>query len=106
MNQKTVKVKILGKTKEYPYGISYGEIVEEYQESSRYPIVLVMKDGKLCELHKKLKRDGVLEFVTTGDEIGHKTSFIFYCQCFKKTDALKVFFIKEKSGRIFMKCFP
>lgn len=73
MNQKTVKVKILGKTKEYPYGISYGEIVEEYQESSRYPIVLVMKDGKLCELHKKLKRDGVLEFVTTGDEIGHKT---------------------------------
>lgn len=73
MSQKTVKVKILGKTKEYPYGISYGEIVEEYQESSRYPIVLVMKDGKLCELHKKLKRDGVLEFVTTGDEIGHKT---------------------------------
>ena len=73
MNQKTLKVKILGKTKEYPYGISYGEIVEEYQESSRYPIVLVMKDGKLCELHKKLKRDGVLEFVTTGDEIGHKT---------------------------------
>lgn len=73
MNQKTVKVKILGKIKEYPYGISYGEIVEEYQESSRYPIVLVMKDGKLCELHKKLKRDGVLEFVTTGDEIGHKT---------------------------------
>lgn len=73
MNQKKVKVKILGKTKEYPYGISYGEIVEEYQESSRYLIVLVMKDGKLCELHKKLKRDGVLEFVTTGDEIGHKT---------------------------------
>ena len=73
MNQKKVKVKILGKTKEYPYGLSYVEIVEESQESSRYPIVLVMKDGKLCELHKKLKRDGVLEFVTTGDEIGHKT---------------------------------
>lgn len=73
MNQKTIKVQILGKTKEYPYGTYYGEIVEEYQESSRYPIVLVMKDGKLCELHKKLKQDGVLEFVTTGDEIGHKT---------------------------------
>ncbi len=73
MNQKTIKVQILGKTREYPYGTSYGEIVEEYQESSRYPIVLVMKDGKLCELHKKLKQDGVLEFVTTGDEIGHKT---------------------------------
>lgn len=73
MNQKTIRVTILGKTKEYPYGTSYGEIVEEYKESTRYPIVLVMKDGKLCELHKKLKRDGVLEFITTGDEIGHKT---------------------------------
>lgn len=73
MNQKTVKVKIFGKTKEYPYGTSYGEIAEEYHGSTRYPIVLVMKDGKLCELHKKLKCDGVLEFVTTGDEIGHKT---------------------------------
>lgn len=73
MNQKTIRVTILGKTKEYPYGTSYGEIVEEYKESTKYPIVLVMKDGKLCELHKKLKRDGVLEFITTGDEIGHKT---------------------------------
>lgn len=73
MNPKMISVTILGKTREYPYGTSYGEIVEEYKESTRYPIVLVMKDGKLCELHKKLKRDGVLEFITTGDEIGHKT---------------------------------
>lgn len=73
MNPKMISVTILGKTREYPYGTSYGEIVEEYKESTRYPIVLVMKDGKLCELHKKLKRDGVLEFITIGDEIGHKT---------------------------------
>lgn len=73
MNPKMISVTILGKTREYPYGTSYGEIVEEYKEGTRYPIVLVMKDGKLCELHKKLKRDGVLEFITTGDEIGHKT---------------------------------
>ena len=73
MKPKMISVTILGKTREYPYGTSYGEIVEEYKESTRYPIVLVMKDGKLCELHKKLKRDGVLEFITTGDEIGHKT---------------------------------
>lgn len=73
MNPKMISVTILGKTREYPYGTSYREIVEEYKESTRYPIVLVMKDGKLCELHKKLKRDGVLEFITTGDEIGHKT---------------------------------
>lgn len=73
MNQRMISVTILGKTKEYPYGTSYGEIVEEYKDSTRYPIVLVMKDGKLCELHKKLKKDGVLEFLTTGDEIGHQT---------------------------------
>lgn len=73
MNQRMISVTILGKTREYPYGTSYGEIVEEYKDSTRYPIVLVMKDGKLCELHKKLKKDGVLEFITTGDEIGHQT---------------------------------
>src|SRR5699024_10403056 len=39
----------------------------------RYPIVLVMKNKKLCELHKKLKKDGELEFITLEDEIGHKT---------------------------------
>ena len=73
MNQRMISVTILGKTREYPYGTSYGEIVEEYKDSTRYPIVLVIKDGKLCELHKKLKKDGVLEFNTTGDEIGHQT---------------------------------
>lgn len=73
MNQRMISVTILGKTREYPYGTSYGEIVEEYKDSTRYPIVLVIKDGKLCELHKKLNKDGVLEFITTGDEIGHQT---------------------------------
>ena len=73
MNQRMISVTILGKTREYPYGTSYGEIVEEYKDSTRYPIVLVIKDGKLCELHKKLKKDGVLEFITTGDEIGPQT---------------------------------
>lgn len=73
MNEKTVSVRILGKIKEYPYGTTYAKIVQEYEGSTRYPIVLVTKDGKLCELHKKLKKDGVLEFITTGDEIGHKT---------------------------------
>ena len=68
-----IAVKILGRTREYPYGTPYGKIVEEYEGTTRYPIVLVLKNGKLCELHKKLKKPGTLEFVTTGDEIGHKT---------------------------------
>ena len=36
------------------------------------PIVLVKVDGRLRELHKQLKKDCELEFVTTEDEIGHK----------------------------------
>ena len=73
MEKKTVTVKILGKTREYPMGITYTEIVKEYEGATKYPIVLVMKDGKLRELHKRLKQDGTLEFITTADEIGHKT---------------------------------
>lgn len=73
MSEKMIQVKILGKIREYPRGTSYGKIVQEYEGSLRYPIVLVSKDGKLCELHKKLKKNGTLEFVTTRDEIGHKT---------------------------------
>ena len=73
MKEKMISVKILGKLREYPYGTPYSKIVEDFQGSTRYPIVLVMKDKKLCELHKKLKKDGELEFITLGDEIGHKT---------------------------------
>lgn len=53
MEKKTVTVKILGKTREYPMGITYAEIVKEYEGATKYPIVLVMKDGKLRELHKE-----------------------------------------------------
>lgn len=73
MGERMLNVKILGKTKEYPYGTTYAKIAEDYKGKTKYPIVLVMMNGKLCELHKKLKKDGALEFVTTGDEIGHST---------------------------------
>ena len=73
MKEKMISVKILGKQREYPCGTPYSKIVEDFQGSTRYPIVLVMKDKKLCELHKKLKKDGELEFITLADEIGHKT---------------------------------
>ena len=40
MEKKTVTVKILGKTREYPMGITYAEIVKEYEGATKYPIVL------------------------------------------------------------------
>ena len=74
MNQEMVKVTIDGKEHEYAIGTTYREIVDEYQEEvAEAPVILVMADGKLRELQKKLKGDCTLEFVTTKDPIGFET---------------------------------
>lgn len=74
MNQEMVKVTIDGKEHEYAIGTTYREIVDEYQEEvAETPVILVMVDGKLRELQKKLKGDCTLEFVTTKDHIGFET---------------------------------
>ena len=61
MNQEMVKVTIDGKEHEYQ------------EEVAEAPVILVMADGKLRELQKKLKGDCTLEFVTTKDHIGFET---------------------------------
>ncbi|MGI6069077.1 MAG: nucleoside kinase [Blautia sp.] len=68
-----VLVTINGETKTYPEGITYAEIVEEYQGTTPNPIILVVANGRLRELHKRVHKDCTLSFVTTGDTIGHKT---------------------------------
>lgn len=74
MNQEMVKVTIDGKEHEYAIGTTYREIVDEYQEEvAEAPVILVMADGKIRELQKKLKGDCTLEFVTTKDHIGFET---------------------------------
>ena len=74
MNQEMVKVTIDGKEHEYAIGTTYREIVDEYQEEvAEAPVILVMADGKLRELQKKLKGDCTLEFVTTKDHIGFES---------------------------------
>ena len=76
MEQKMYNVTIQGETKQYPEGISYGDIVKEYEGTTEAPVILVMADGRLRELHKHLKSDCEIRFVTTKDPIGHKT----YCR--------------------------
>ena len=76
MEQKMYNVTIQGETKQYPEGISYGDIVKEYKGTTEAPVILVMADGRLRELHKHLKSDCEIRFVTTKDPIGHKT----YCR--------------------------
>ena len=67
------KVTVNDVTKEYPEGTVYGEIVKDFQNQEKYPIVLVVVNGRLRELHKTLKQDANISFVTTADSIGHKT---------------------------------
>ena len=60
-------------TKEYPNGTTYLEIAEEYQPQYEDDILLVRINGKLRELHKKVKFDCRLEFFTGRDQPGIQT---------------------------------
>lgn len=73
MEQKMCQVRIDGELYSYPEGTPFGEIAQEHQERYEHPIVLVMADGRLRELHKKFRGEQKLSFVTTADDIGHKT---------------------------------
>ena len=73
MEMKYFHVEIDRQSKEYPEGTSYLEIAKEYQNRFENDIVLVLINGKLQELRKKLKKDCRMEFITTADEMGNKT---------------------------------
>lgn len=62
-----------GETRQYPDGMTFLQIAEEVQENYKDDIVLVLQDRKLAELRKSLKKDCTIRFVTTGEDIGHKT---------------------------------
>lgn len=73
MDKKMFKVVITGETRMYPEGTTYREIVDESDIHTEAPVILVMVNGKLRELQKRLKSDCTLEFVTTKDHIGFET---------------------------------
>ena len=73
MDKKMFKVVIAGGTRMYPEGTTYREIVDESDIHTEAPVILVMVNGKLRELQKRLKSDCTLEFVTTKDHIGFET---------------------------------
>ena len=64
---------VQGERKEYAKGITFEEIAKEYQVRFTNRIGLVIFNGKIRELFKKVETDGVLSFVTMDDSIGHKT---------------------------------
>ena len=68
-----VKVVINKKVKEYPMGTTYLHISKEYETEFENDIILVLVNNKLRELHKRVKKDCELEFITTKNNDGRKT---------------------------------
>lgn len=66
-------VTIHGEKKQYPQGITYEEIVQEYQKEYDNEIALVSVNGKIRELFKQLTKDCELDFFTLQDDVGYKT---------------------------------
>ena len=64
----------------YPDGTAFQTIADDLQNRYTYDILLVNREGKLCELHKKLDRDCHLEMITAEAKPGmltYQRSIIF-----------------------------
>ena len=57
----------------YPHGTPFRAIAADFQDRFPCDILLVNRDGKLCELHKLLDRDCSLKMVTAQDKPGIQT---------------------------------
>nr|WP_295763058.1 nucleoside kinase [uncultured Oscillibacter sp.] len=67
------KVTVDGEPRTYPHGTPYRTIAADFQDRHPCDILLVNRDGKLCELHKVLDRDCSLKMVTAQDKPGIQT---------------------------------
>lgn len=59
--------------RDYPEGISLAEIAEEFQGGMEDDILLASVNGKLQELHKKVKKDATVAFLTAKSKPGYQT---------------------------------
>ena len=74
MNQQTTcTVTINGSARVYPFGTPFKTIAADVQPQYPHDILLVDRDGKLCELHKTLDRDCTLRMLTALDKPGMQT---------------------------------
>ena len=71
--KKMIKVIVDGAEYAYPQGVPYRVIAADFQQRFPYDILLVNRDGKLCELHKPLDRDCSLKMITAQDIPGIQT---------------------------------
>lgn len=66
-------VNIGGIKKEYEVGTRYETIADEYQGDYDDLIALVVVNGKMIEMQKKLQGDCEISFLTLKDSAGHKS---------------------------------
>lgn len=71
--KRMLNVTVDGKAYPYPCGTPYRAIAADFQDRVPWDILLVNRDGKLCELHKVLDRDCSLKMVTAQDKPGIQT---------------------------------
>ena len=68
-----VTIRVENEIRECPEEMTYQELAGEYQSRYEDDILLVRADGKLRELHKKLKPDSTIQFITCRDKPGMQT---------------------------------
>ena len=74
MHRKMITVQIGDEAVQIPYETPLSEIAEEYyNQRHEFPALLARVNGKLRELHKTVRRDCKISFVSMQDTIGLKT---------------------------------
>lgn len=68
-----LEVKANGEIRAYPEGTTFLEIAKDFQPQYEEDILLVRVNGKLKELHKTLREDSEVSFLTFKDPVGKKT---------------------------------
>ena len=72
-NTRMMKVNVDGVEYIYPKGTLYQAIAADFQEGYAHDILLVNRNGKLCELHKALDRDCTQKMITAEEKPGMQT---------------------------------
>ena len=71
--ENTLKLKIQGREKKYPVGITYAEVAKDYEEGAKGGIAVALHDGMLKELFQEVKAGGKVEFLDFSTTIGSAT---------------------------------
>ena len=67
-----MKVTVNGVVTEYREDATFEEVASNHQQEYKNEIALVIANGKIHELHKKVKEDCVVYFLTLRDAIGQR----------------------------------